>query len=44
MTIAVELEPNPILDLTALLVTGRPSEALSDFIGSAEQMSERVEH
>lgn len=24
------------------LVTGRPSDAVSDFIGSGEQMSERV--
>ncbi|KAF5375104.1 hypothetical protein D9758_000258 [Tetrapyrgos nigripes] len=34
-------EPRPILDLTKLLVTGRASEPLSDFLGSGEQMSER---
>ncbi|KAJ6519839.1 anaphase-promoting complex, cyclosome, subunit 4-domain-containing protein [Mycena sanguinolenta] len=34
-------EPTAILDLTCLLLTGRSSEALSDFLGSAEQMSER---
>ncbi|KAF8203639.1 anaphase-promoting complex, cyclosome, subunit 4-domain-containing protein [Pholiota molesta] len=34
-------EVNPILDLTCLLTTGRPSESLSDFLGSGEQMSER---
>lgn len=34
-------EPNAILDLTALLATGRPSEALADFLGSNEQMSDR---
>ncbi|KAL0571815.1 hypothetical protein V5O48_010145 [Marasmius crinis-equi] len=33
--------PQPILDLTTLLVTGRASESLSDFLGSGEQMSER---
>lgn len=31
-----------MLDLTSLLVTGRVSEALADFLGSGEQMSERV--
>ncbi|KAF9481412.1 hypothetical protein BDN70DRAFT_876389 [Pholiota conissans] len=36
-----EEEVNPILDLTCLLTTGRPSESLSDFLGSGEQMSER---
>ncbi|KAJ6604670.1 anaphase-promoting complex, cyclosome, subunit 4-domain-containing protein [Mycena vulgaris] len=34
-------EPTAILDLTCLLLTGRASEALSDFLGSGEQMSER---
>ncbi|TFK41138.1 anaphase-promoting complex, cyclosome, subunit 4-domain-containing protein [Crucibulum laeve] len=34
-------EPNPILDLTCLLVTGRASDSLLDFLGSGEQMSER---
>ena len=29
-------------DLTQLLTTGRPSDALADFLGSGEQMSERV--
>lgn len=38
----LEEEPNGILDLTSLLVTGRVSEALADFLGSGEQMSERV--
>ncbi|KAF9270239.1 hypothetical protein L218DRAFT_22909 [Marasmius fiardii PR-910] len=33
--------PQPILNLTTLLVTGRASESLSDFLGSGEQMSER---
>ncbi|KAF4623938.1 hypothetical protein D9613_001828 [Agrocybe pediades] len=33
--------PNPILDLTYLLTTGRASEPLQDFLGSGEQMSER---
>ena len=36
------VDPNPILDLTTLLTTGRASESLTDFLGSAEQMSERV--
>ena len=36
------MEPNPILDLTSLLTTGRASESLLDFLGSGEQMSERV--
>lgn len=31
-----------IVDLMMYLVTGRPSDAVSDFIGSGEQMSERV--
>jgi hypothetical protein len=37
-----EEEPNPMLDLTCLLVTGRASDSLMDFLGSGEQMSERV--
>lgn len=37
-----EQEPNAILDLTSLLVTGRASESLSDYLGSGEHMSERV--
>ncbi|THV04922.1 hypothetical protein K435DRAFT_835171 [Dendrothele bispora CBS 962.96] len=36
-----QASPTPILDLTKLLVTGRASEALSDFLGSGEQMGER---
>ncbi|CAL1695872.1 unnamed protein product [Somion occarium] len=36
-----ELEPNPMVDLTYLLVTGRTSDPLSDYLGSGEQMSER---
>jgi anaphase-promoting complex subunit 4 len=39
---SVEDEPNPILDLTCLLLTGRASEPLLDYLGSGEQMSERV--
>lgn len=44
------LQPDPsggnrvsqsILDLVHFLITGRPSDAVSDFIGSGEQMSER---
>jgi anaphase-promoting complex subunit 4 len=31
-----------MLDLTTLLVTGRASDALLDFLGSGEQMSERA--
>ncbi|KAI0793487.1 anaphase-promoting complex, cyclosome, subunit 4-domain-containing protein [Abortiporus biennis] len=34
-------EPNAILDLTTLLVTGRASDALADYLGSGEQMSDR---
>lgn len=34
-------EPNPMLDLTSLLATGRASESLSDFLGSGELMSDR---
>lgn len=41
-SVHIEEEPNAILDLTLLLTTGRPSEAVSDFFGSGEQMSERV--
>ncbi|TFK30461.1 hypothetical protein FA15DRAFT_676805 [Coprinopsis marcescibilis] len=36
-----KVSADPILDLTWLLTTGRASEALADFIGSGEQMSER---
>lgn len=39
---AVDEEPSAILDLTCLLVTGRASDSLVDFLGSGEQMSERV--
>lgn len=41
-TISLEDSADPILDLTWLLTTERPSEALADFLGSGEQMSERV--
>ncbi|KAH9849773.1 anaphase-promoting complex, cyclosome, subunit 4-domain-containing protein [Lenzites betulinus] len=34
-------DPLPILDLTCLLTTGRTSEALTDYMGSGEHMSER---
>ena len=37
-----EDEPYAMLDLTNLLATGRASEALADFLGSGEQMTERV--
>lgn len=37
-----EEDPTPILDLTSLLTTGRPTESLTDFLGSGEQMSDRV--
>ncbi|KAG6902868.1 hypothetical protein C0995_010037 [Termitomyces sp. Mi166 len=36
-----QVEPNAILDLTTLLVTGRATDSLLDFLGSGEQMSER---
>ena len=42
LPITTEEEPNGMLDLTSLLVTGRVSECLADFLGSGEQMSERV--
>lgn len=35
-------EPDPILDLTSFLTTGRASEALAEFLGSGQDMSERV--
>lgn len=41
-SLLVEGEPNAILDLTTLLVTGRATDSLLDFLGSGEQMSERV--
>lgn len=41
-TLPIEEEVNPILDLTCLLTTGRASDSLTDFLGSGEQMSERV--
>ena len=41
---STEHSPDPILDLMTLLVTGRASDALLDFLGSGEQMSERVNH
>ncbi|KAF9466261.1 anaphase-promoting complex, cyclosome, subunit 4-domain-containing protein [Collybia nuda] len=34
-------DADPVLDLTALLVTGRASDALADLLGSDEQISER---
>ncbi|KAI0639387.1 anaphase-promoting complex, cyclosome, subunit 4-domain-containing protein [Trametes polyzona] len=34
-------DPYPLLDLTCLLTTGRTSEALMDYLGSGEHMSER---
>jgi anaphase-promoting complex subunit 4 len=41
---SAEDSPDPMLDLTTLLVTGRASDALLDFLGSGEQMSERASH
>lgn len=38
------VKPNAILDLTTLLVTDRPTEPLADYLGSGQQMSERVEY
>ena len=35
-------DPNAILDLTSLLATGKATESLTDYLGSGEQMSERV--
>lgn len=40
--ISFEEEPNAMFDLTTLLVTGRLTDCMSDFMGSGEQMSERV--
>ena len=40
--VGVVIEPNAILDLTALLATGRASDAVMDFLASGEQMTERV--
>ena len=37
-----EEEPYALLDLTCLLTTGRTSEGLMDYMGSAEHMSDRV--
>lgn len=39
---SLEEEPSGMLDLTSLLVTGRVSESLADFLGSGEQTSDRV--
>jgi anaphase-promoting complex subunit 4 len=33
-----------MMALTCLLVTGRPSEPLADFLGSSQQTSERVNY
>lgn len=38
----IEKDADPLLDLTALLATGRASDALADLLGSDEQISERV--
>jgi anaphase-promoting complex subunit 4 len=35
-------DPNAILDLTKLLATGRASDGVTDYLGSGEQMTERV--
>ena len=42
LIIDVEEEPYALLNLTCLLTTGRASEGLMDFLGSAEHMSDRV--
>jgi anaphase-promoting complex subunit 4 len=41
-SLAVADSTTSLLDLTLSLLVGRSSEALSDYIGSGEQMSERV--
>ena len=41
---SAEDSPDSMLDLTTLLVTGRASDALLDFLGSGEQMSERASY
>jgi hypothetical protein len=41
-SIALTDSTTSLLDLTLLLLVGRSSEAVSDYIGSGEQMSERV--
>ncbi|KAF9526443.1 anaphase-promoting complex, cyclosome, subunit 4-domain-containing protein [Crepidotus variabilis] len=38
---SAEADYDPILDLTSLLTTGRCSEALTDFLGSGQDMSDR---
>ena len=40
--LAVADSTTSLLDLTLLLLVGRSSESVSDYIGSGEQMSERV--
>jgi hypothetical protein len=40
--LAVADSTTSLLDLTLLLLVGRSSEPVSDYIGSGEQMSERV--
>ena len=42
MSSAAADSTSSLLDLTLLLLVGRSSEAASDYIGSGEQMSERV--
>jgi len=42
LNVFIEEEPSAVLDLTCLLVTGRASDALADFLGSGEQMTDRV--
>jgi hypothetical protein len=41
---SVEDNPDPMLDLMTLLVTGRASDALLDLLGSGEQLSERASY
>jgi hypothetical protein len=40
--LAVADSTTSLLDLTLLLLVGRSSESVSEYIGSGEQMSERV--
>ena len=36
------MEPNGIFELTILLTTGRPSDALADLLAGGGKLSERV--
>jgi hypothetical protein len=41
---ALDKEPNAFVDLTALLATGRASEALSDILGGLSERVNRLSH